>query len=535
MRLSSVSLAAGLVWAGRISRGQHVAAAVDGDGNGSDNNPGYLAIPVGTIPRTRLTTEKRAKRPIETTLENREFFYAAQIGIGTPPQNITVLIDTGSSELWVNPDCSTARAQDAQQCASFGRYEPGKSRTPPTGPFGSEEIRFGDPTDTSTLTSVNITYFTDKIAFGRLSIKNQTFGVVTASERQSQGILGLAPDLHEGFRSGEPYSLVLNSMARQRVIASRVFSLDLRHSDAKSGALIYGGLDRSRFIGTLDRVPIINGLEGEARLAVSLRTVGMTLPPSRASTTYAVQGDDFDDGNVMLDSGTTISRLKANVARPILTALDVKPDGNTGYYQIPCASRNRTGSVDFGFGGDGDDGRVTMVRVPFKDFIINVGDPDTCYVGIAVTAGQQILGDTVLRAGYFVFDWDNKAVHIAQAADCGDPDIVRIGKGENAVPSVKSNCRGSVNPELDTPASSSSSSSSSSLTSEPTQTVSTTGSVLGPEATTELTPTPSNESEKSSNNDDAKKGNGSGRNGVVGSLLAVLCSVSMGSMMIIFL
>ncbi len=80
------------------------------------------------------------------------------------------------------------------------------------------------------MTSVKIRYYTDNIAFGSLAITNQTFGVVTESERQSQGIMGLAPDLRTGFDSEKPYSLVLNSMAKQGVIASRVFSLDLRHS-----------------------------------------------------------------------------------------------------------------------------------------------------------------------------------------------------------------------------------------------------------------------------------------------------------------
>ncbi|KAJ4147538.1 hypothetical protein LMH87_002050 [Akanthomyces muscarius] len=526
MRLSSANLAAGLVLAGRgdAATAESVARA--------DSKPGYLAVPVGSIPRTPRT-EKRAQNAIQSTLENMDFFYAAQVGIGTPPQNITVLIDTGSSELWVNPDCSTARPQDAEQCAQFGRYNPRKSRTPPVGPFGSEEINFGDTTDESTLTSVKIRYYTDNIAFGSLAITNQTFGVVTESERQSQGIMGLAPDLRTGFDSEKPYSLVLNSMAKQGVIASRVFSLDLRHSDVKTGALIYGGLDRSKFIGTLEKLPMVRGLQGEARLAVSLDTLGITLSQSE---NYRLQGNDT---NVMLDSGTTISRLQADVAMPILQALRAKPDGD-GYFQIPCSSRYQQGSVDFGFGG-------MTVKVPFKDFIINVGDPFMCYVGIALTEGQQILGDTVLRAGYFVFDWDNEAVHIAQAADCGDADIVTIGTGKNAVPSVTGNCRAS-DIRWTTSASSS----------KPTQTISDGGGGGGgnPVATTytvtacppfdpncktgavntataQAAPTPTGDGEngKSSSNS-GKKNSGGERHGVVGSLLVLLCSVSMGSMVI---
>lgn len=241
--------------------------------------------------------------------------------------------------------------------------------------------------------------------------------------------MGLAPDLKGGFNSDQPYSLLLNTMAAQGVIASRVFSLDLRHSDQEKGAVIYGGLDRTKYIGDLEQLPIVRGSHGEYRLAVELSTVGVT---------FDGQSDDFqvskDDANVMLDSGTTISRMHEAAAKPILKALHASQNLQ-GYYYTSCQSRKASGSIDFGFGSK-------IIRVPLSDFILDVGDPDVCYIGLVITTDQQILGDSVLRAGYFVFDWDNEAVHVAQAADCGDGDIVAVGKGENAVPSVKGHCKG---------------------------------------------------------------------------------------------
>lgn len=342
---------------------------------------------------------------------------------------MVVLVDTGSSELWVNPDCSTAPNQfSAQQCVQFGKYNPRLSRTPPVGPFGAEEINYGDPSDESTLTSVRITYYLDNLSFGDANITNQTFGVVTTSEDQSQGILGLAPDIQGGFDTEEPYSLVLNTMAKQGIIASRAFALDLRHSDSETGAIIYGGLDRNKFIGALESQPIVRGMHGEFRLAVDMDTLGLTLDGQPQN--YKLQGDDT---NVLLDSGTTLTRLHPAVAVPILNALGAQDDGE-GYFYVPCTMRNMGGSVDFGFGSK-------TVRVPFKDFIMNVGDDHICYVGVVMSSDQQILGDSVLRAGYFVFDWDNEAIHIAQAANCGDSDIVAIGSGKDSVPQVTGNCQ----------------------------------------------------------------------------------------------
>lgn len=358
------------------------------------------------------------------------------VGLGSPPQNVTVLVDTGSSELWVNPDCSTAPSQQQeQQCETLGQYNPNRSKTPPVGPFGREEINYGDPSDSSTQTSVDITYFADVLSFGKIQVKNQTFGVVTSSQGQAQGIMGLAPDVQGGFPGDRPYSLLLNTMADQGVIASRVFALDLRHSDSATGAIIYGGLDRSKFIGSLAARPLVNGIQGEARLAVNLTTLGLTQGQSQS---FRLSGADT---NVLLDSGTTLTRMHSAAALPILDALGAQDDGE-GYYYVPCSTRDSGGSVDFGFGSK-------TVRVPLTDFILagestssgsGSSASDFCYVGLVLTTDQQILGDTVLRAGYFVFDWDNREVHIAQAANCGSSDIVAAGKGADAVPSVQGNC-----------------------------------------------------------------------------------------------
>ncbi|PHH69910.1 hypothetical protein CDD82_7436 [Ophiocordyceps australis] len=412
---------------------------------------GYLAMPVGTIPRPPKSGSKRRRdNAVQDELTNEEFFYATEVQIGNPPQPVTVLVDTGSSELWVNPDCSSAPTRkQAEQCMSFGQYDPQKSTTPPTGPFGREVINYGDPTDTSTLTSVSINYYADTLSFGgSASIKNQTFGVVRESRGQSQGIMGLAPSLTGSFdgdsdgnngnrnsnQPRQPYSLLLNSMAQQGVIASRVFSLDLRRAEAKTGAVIYGGLDRSKFIGDLERRPMVRGIQGEVRLAVQLTSIGVTLGSGRGSSSGSFANQvGPEDGNVMLDSGTTVSRIHPSLAGPVLQALNAQAD-RQGYYQVPCSIARGGGTVDFGFG-------PKTIRVPLTDFLLDLGNSRICYVGLVTTTDQQILGDSVLRAGYFVFDWDNEAVHLAQAADCGNNDIVTIGSGPDAVPKAKGKCK----------------------------------------------------------------------------------------------
>ncbi len=141
------------------------------------------------------------------------------------------------------------------------------------GPFSSRTIVYGDASDTSTQTSVDIQYYADVLRMGAATIANQTFGVVVESNGQSQGHPRRRPRPAPGFTRNSPYSLVLNSLQVAGVIASRVFTLDLRHQDEVGGALIYGGLDKNRFTGPLVKVP-------SSRVRMASTGTSFFVPPS---------------------------------------------------------------------------------------------------------------------------------------------------------------------------------------------------------------------------------------------------------------
>jgi hypothetical protein len=157
------------------------------------------------------------------------------VSIGTPPQKTYVEVDTGSSELWVNANCSTVPTDFGQQdlCKQIPLYDPTKSSSQ-TGPLGWRQIAYGSVGES--LTGVQMNYYKDNIDLGGgLTLTGQQFGVANDSLGLISGIMGLAPDMYTGFAANKSYNLVLDSLVAQQKISSRVYGLGLGHSADSTG------------------------------------------------------------------------------------------------------------------------------------------------------------------------------------------------------------------------------------------------------------------------------------------------------------
>ncbi|CAM0958249.1 unnamed protein product [Alopecurus aequalis] len=174
--------------------------------------------------------------------------YFGVIGLGTPPQNFTVIFDTGSSNLWV----PSSKCYFSIACYLHPRYKSSKSSTYEAD--GEKcEISYGSG-------AISGFFSNDDVLVGDLVVKDQKFIEVTRESSVSfivgkfDGILGLGyPEISVG--QAPPLWL---SMKEQKLLAEDVFSFWLsRDSDAPSGGeLVFGGVDPDHYIGNHTYVPV---------------------------------------------------------------------------------------------------------------------------------------------------------------------------------------------------------------------------------------------------------------------------------------
>ncbi|TVY91376.1 Candidapepsin [Lachnellula willkommii] len=342
----------------------------------------------------------------------------SSVSLGSPSQQVTVIMDTGSSELWVDPNCTNSYS--SSQCASFGVYVPSHSST--SQDLGTKfAIQYGTG-------SVNGEYFTDNLnmggspnGIGAARIKAQQFGVANTSTYTTLGIMGVG----FGYQLTTNYYNIIDQLYVQGITNSRAFSLDLASIDASQGSVIFGGIDTMKYIGALEKRPIIpyqRAPDRYPRYWIYMTSVGITTPGSSSSA--PVTGAGYNQA-IFPDSGSTLSQLPTALFNSLLAYFPDAVSQGGGAYTVPCSHRTQAGTIDFGFGN-------TTIHVSYHEWFWY--DGQSCWFGAQSTQSTFLLG--------VVYDQDNSNVLLAQAANCGT-NILAIGTGVNAVPSVTGGCTAS--------------------------------------------------------------------------------------------
>nr|XP_033775208.1 cathepsin E [Geotrypetes seraphini] len=316
--------------------------------------------------------------------------YFGEISIGSPPQNFTVIFDTGSSNLWVPSVYCTSNA-----CKQHTLYQPSTSNT-----YSADGRPFSIQYGTGSLSGI---IGIDQVTVEGITVSNQQFGESvsepgnTFADSGFDGILGLAyPSLAVGGCTP-----VFDNMMAQNLVAMPIFSVYMSRNPDSSvgGEIIFGGLDSSHFSGDLNWIPVTN--QGYWQIQLDNIMVG-------GQVTFCAEGCQ-----AIVDTGTSL------ITGPSKTVLQLQNDiGATpvdGEYAVECNNLNVMPDVTFTING------IEYTLTP-QQYTLSVSDGmDFCTSGfqgldIQPPAGPLwILGDVFIGQFYSVFDRGNNRVGLAPA------------------------------------------------------------------------------------------------------------------------
>ncbi|KAK1997437.1 eukaryotic aspartyl protease [Colletotrichum falcatum] len=391
----------------------------------TNSTPGVISLPVYQDIRIHPLDKLRRRETLNTDapiLNVTSTTYLIELSIGTPGQDTKVAIDTGSSELWVNPNCNKAGTTAmTQSCRANGKYDPQDSTTSSlyqqTG-----RIKYGKGEVVLQYVSDNIT-----VPGSDISLSDTIFGYATDSTELSRGILGLS--FGEAYNN-TGYPTVLEEMKAQKVIESLTMGIALGTKQEKtgSGLISFGGVDTKKFSGNLHTSPVLGPQNGENlyRYWVQLASVGLSKSGS-SSKTYS--NTKFP---VFFDTGATLSYFPSALVDQLGSDMGGSLNSDINMYVVPCSTR---GTIDFTFGD-------YTIKVPLSEFIWQVGD-NTCVLGAdKTTDNTYLLGDSFLRSTYVVFDQETPALHFAPYVNCGS-NLQMIPLGDNAAAKFTGECQAS--------------------------------------------------------------------------------------------
>ncbi|VVT53943.1 uncharacterized protein SAPINGB_P003828 [Magnusiomyces paraingens] len=348
-------------------------------------------------------------------LKNYLSYYTIDFKAGTPFQNVSTVLDTGSSDLWFYDKSSGHNPYFDSKSSSTYFYKDSTLFIS----YGSGPVK-GD-------------WGTEVLQFGNAILNNSTIGLVTRDSLRGApipGILGLGKISNEATTN--KYDNVPARLKNEGHIKRNSFSIYLNSLNSGVGSILFGGVDSSRYIEPLYEIPMAN----ESHLSVELSSVSLKLH----GETQLI--NNTNSRAALLDTGTSFTYLPDSAFNAIVKALGATYNPYFGVYFVSNITE-KTPSLAFNFSG-------AEIVVPAVEYILPVRlfttEPTPAPYILSIfrsseIRGLTILGANFLRSSYTVFDVTGNKIALAQAKyDVSSTSVQQIISeipGATSAPAIK--------------------------------------------------------------------------------------------------
>ncbi|NWY43434.1 PEPA protein, partial [Sylvia atricapilla] len=307
--------------------------------------------------------------------------YFGTISIGTPPQEFTVVFDTGSSNLWVPSVFCSSPA-----CRNHHRFNPAASST-----FLSTNDTLFIAYGTGSMTGV-LGYDTVNVA--GINVRNQIFGLAETEPGDFfyytpfDGILGLAfPSI-----ASSGATPVFDNMMLENLVDRDLFSVYLSRDSQSGSFVLFGAIDPYYTTRGISWIP----LSAETYWQITMDSVSVNEFPVACSSGC----------QAIVDTGTTLLAVPVRAFRTLMRLLGASSSG-----EIRCEAVSNLPSLIFHIHGQ-------EFPVPPRAYVLRSNG--YCSLGLQgmdtpTEEGELwILGDVFIREYYVIFDRANNHVGLSR-------------------------------------------------------------------------------------------------------------------------
>ncbi|CCD23206.1 aspartyl protease BAR1 NDAI_0B01720 [Naumovozyma dairenensis CBS 421] len=388
----------------------------------------------------------------------QQTYYATTLQVGTPPQNITVLLDSGSSDFWLmdskNPFCMENYCNSTEipkynndlitqnltiDCSYFNKYNPEISSTYQKLPNDNSRF-YLQYTDGSFEDGI---WSKETVQIDNYNITSLQLAVANYATTPVGGLLGISFPRRESVKGydgalNEYYPNFPQVLKNENIIDIVLYSMYLNDLN-QDGSLLFGAIDTSKFEGDMITYPMVNVypnvVDKPATLALTIQGV------AAQNTNDCTQNETFMTSKfpVLLDSGTTLMSAPKELADKMADFVNATYSEDDRIYILNCPSQEVLNDIEyiFDFGG-------LQVKIPLEKFILPSDDGSgPCAFGVLpeTTTDRMVLGDIFLSFVYAVFDLDHYQISLANInknanSESNEDSIINI-PSNGAIPGAK--------------------------------------------------------------------------------------------------